>query len=176
MFKLHKNTLTIFLLICIFIAPSVIAIIAYNYRTLFNNKTTNHGKFLSKEITFKEIARNQKWHIAYYNHNYCDNNCMQQLDKLARVRLSLGRQLYKIDAYLLINNKLPLIDKQKTKFLSNIDINVISFSTLNASYHNLFNDKSAFYLINPDNHIVLTYKDTSSADDIYQDIKKLVKD
>jgi cytochrome oxidase Cu insertion factor (SCO1/SenC/PrrC family) len=176
MLKIQKNTLTLILLTVIFIAPSVVAIIAYNYRDAFNNKTTNHGTFMKEEIYFKDISQNKKWHIAYYNYNKCDNSCMQQLDKLARIRLALGRHLYNIDAYLLKNKNQTSLSKQKTKFLRNVDINVVLFSVLDTSYNNLFGEKSAFYLINPDNYIVLTYKDTSSADDIYQDIKKLVKD
>ena len=176
MLKIQKNILTLLLIIFIFIAPSIAAIIAYNYKSLFNNHPTDHGAFLKEDIYFKNIGKNKKWHLAYYNAKECDAYCIKQLDKLARIRLALGRHLYSIDVYLLLDNEIPLLSKQKTNFLRNIYINVILFSLLDTSYHNLFSDKSAFYLLNPDNYIALTYKDTSSADDIYQDIKKLVKD
>jgi hypothetical protein len=176
MIKLRNNSWSLIILILLFVAPGVAAVVFYNHPTWLGGSETNRGTFVKQPAVFNYFDKSDNWRLVFYSPSVCDETCMQKLDSLARVRLALGRQLYNVDTYLLLDNNTKSISKKKSQLLDAADVSVLKFPAKDGSNNSLFGAKPAFYIINPKNYIILTYDASSPPDDIFQDIKKLVKD
>lgn len=171
MFK--KNYLSLILLIVLFIVPGIAAYIVYTHPTLLGDNSTNHGKFVKPPLLIKELPKGKKWYLAYYAKDKCMVECMGNLDKLARIRLALGRHLYDVDGYLFLSSNAQELSIEQEKLLHDINIFVLKFAEENSDYQNLFKE-NAYFIVNPDGYVVLAFNPSSLSEDIFQDLKKLV--
>lgn len=171
----HKKKLIVpLILISIFILPGISAYILYTHPNWLKT-STNRGEFIQPPLQLKELPKNNKWRLVYYSKTTCNDKCMGNLDKLARVRLALGRHLYNVDSCLLLPDFAKSITSRQEKILHDIGIDMLIFSPDKHINYNIFT-KNAYFIINEDNYAILTYSENTAPDDIFQDIKKLVKD
>ena len=176
MIKLRRNSWILIALVLIFLTPGICAFFFYSNPTWLGGVETNRGVFIKPPVLLSMLPKNDKWRIALYSPQKCDIECMGNLDKLARVRLALGRQLYNVDVCLLLDSKSPDLSEKQTELLQDVGSHVLKFAATSQEHKNIFSDKPAFYIISPENYVVLSYKVTSPPDDIFHDIKQLVKD
>lgn len=176
MIKLRRNFWTVIFLVLLFVMPGVVAYFFYINPNWSLGKETNKGSFIKPPVLLSEFKPNNHWRLVYYSANTCGAICLGNLDKLSRVRLALGRRLYNVDIYLLLTKHgLDITEKQK-KLLRDIDINVLKFDANDLHAQSIFKEQDAFYIVSPENYAILTYQVATPPDDIFQDIKKLVKD
>lgn len=176
MIKLHKNYLALMILVVMFVLPGVLAYFFYCHPTWLGGVETNRGTLLKPPVLFSKFKQNEKWRIAYYSPSICDTTCLGNLDKLARVRLALGRHLYNVDVYLLMDAKTQDLTEKQTKILEELGVNMLKFTPNDSQDKKVFDNVPVFYLVSPENYIILSYTANTQPDDIFQDIKKLVKD
>ncbi len=98
---------------------------------------------------------------------------MGNIDKLARIRLALGRHLYDVDGYLFLSSLAEDLTLEQKKILQDINVSVLKFTADNQDYHKVFQD-DAYFIINPSGYVVLAFDASSMSEDIFQDLKKLV--
>ena len=172
MFK--KNYWSLIFLVILFIVPGVAAYVVYQHPALLGNNATNHGMFIKPPVLIKELPDGKKWRLVYYAKNNCGDKCMSDLDKLARIRLALGRHLYEVDGYLFLGNPTKNLTTEQEKILKDIDLHVLDFTANNHEYKQIFDKDSDYFIINPNGYVVLAYGSEASSQDIFQDLKKLV--
>ncbi|OGV29909.1 MAG: hypothetical protein A3E88_02250 [Legionellales bacterium RIFCSPHIGHO2_12_FULL_35_11] len=174
MSKLPKNSRTLLWLLVIFIIPGVLAYLFFKNPSYLGGVETNRGVLLDPPILIDNFKKNDKWRIAYYSPEKCDENCLGNLDKLSRVRLALGRYLYNVDAYLVVNSENNALTDGNSKILKNLSINLLKIVVM-PQEKALFSNTPFYFIVSPENYIILQYRADSQPDDLFQDIKKLVK-
>lgn len=172
---LKKNYLSLMFLVIVFTMPGIAAYIAYKHPKLLGENSTNHGQFVNPPVLIKQLSKSQKWHLVYYSKQDCAADCMGYLDKLARIRLALGRHLYDVDGYLFLSSSSKDLTIKQEKILKDINIRSLKISSDNQKDSRFFvND--AYFIINPDGYVILAFGRENTSEDIFQDLKKLVKD
>ncbi len=173
----RRNYVVLLLLSLLFAAPGLSAYLFYTHPAWLGEATTNKGILLSPPVlltlTDSQAARS-KWQLVLWSPNACKKSCILQLDKLARIRLALGRRLYEVDARLLLGPNAPQLSDKLAKALHERDIQL---SKLSVSEHDrmlLLQNNLAIYIVNPDDYLVLAYSTEVNPDDIYHDIKQLL--
>lgn len=171
----RRNYIVLLLLSVIFVAPGLSAYLFYAHPTWLHQGTTNRGVLLNPSIklSIPEIA-SSKWAMVLWQPNACDNRCVQQLSKLARVRLALGRRLYSLQLILLLDKSTPELSKTLVKTLKERDIQVSKLAHDEKTANNLGNDSRVF-IASPSHDLILAYSPTANPGDIYQDIQHLLK-
>ncbi|MBA2709290.1 MAG: hypothetical protein H0U57_01660 [Tatlockia sp.] len=171
-----RNYLILFVLALIFTAPGLIAFISYQHPQLFLVNTTNKGELLNPPVLFNDIASDQsKWRLIYWHPENCEATCLKKIDKLARIRLALGRHLYEVEEWLVVAKDNQQIDAKMEKLLNEHDIHLLRISSTTMSKLPVFNSKPKIFIANSKGYLVLAYKENSKPQDIYQDMKQLLK-
>lgn len=99
---------------------------------------------------------------------------MHHAEDLARVRLALGRRLYQVDACLIFGHQRPVLSSKQSKILQEEDICVLKLPNNAQTDRTALGEKSAFFIVSPNNALVLTYPITVAPDDLFHDIKQLI--
>jgi hypothetical protein len=157
----------------LFVAPGVAAYFFYSHPSWLGASRTNNGTLLTKPVQLSSVTGEHKWRLLFWAPATCDAACFTQLDRLARVRLALGRKLYLVDQMLLLGEE-PVPpgflnrDEIKTK-----DFKVLSLSAVDQHALMRIPDKPQIFIMNPDNYLVLSYKVGAKPNAIYNDLKLL---
>jgi hypothetical protein len=173
---------TIIFLIILFLLPGVTALFFYKHQDWLSSPRTNKGELLSPAIKFttymespqikipsKGIAfdRNPKWKLILWEPGRCNESCIKILDKLARIRLALGRRLYQVDVNVLSlsgsvsDEENKQFQKKDIHFLQALDSAQLSKS-------------AKIYLMDSQGYLILAYPTDFKAGDIYKDLKHLL--
>ena len=99
----RRNYIVLLLMLALFIAPGLSAYLFYNHLTWLGAAKTNKGELLNPPILLTKLGMDAKWRLILWSPTGCAQECIQQLDKLARIRLALGRRLYQVDSLLLLS-------------------------------------------------------------------------
>lgn len=174
--KTSRRSLKLILLVVLFAAPSLFAYLFYCHPNWLMSTPTNRGTLVRSTPILKSMDQSKHWRLVWWNPTACTNKCMAQMDQLARIRLALGRRLYHVDSYLLLSESEPLLSKEQKKILHDNDSNVLILPADAEMDRTVLGEQSAFYIVSPENAIILMYPSTSQPDDLFQDIKQLVKD
>ncbi|MCA0402641.1 MAG: hypothetical protein LCH30_02475 [Proteobacteria bacterium] len=173
--KSNLKYLTLLLLALVFIAPGLSAYFYYNHPEWVTAKTTNKGMLLSPPILLsKEMQKGDKWRLILVERNDCEKDCLQELDKLARIRLALGRHLYEVEQWLVIDKEKPNLNELRVQ-LKTTDIQLRplekeSIERIPANLH-LY----PFFIVSPEGYLILAYPKEVKSADIYHDLKQLLK-
>lgn len=193
---IQRNCFILFLLVLVFAAPGLFALFFYSHPTWLSPATTNKGTLLAPPIFLTslrqdnkdkikikvhqgistktvDLAKDPKWQMILWSPSACEQQCLDELDKLARVRLALGRHLYEIESVLLMGANTPELSSQINKQLKQQDIRVLKLSSKHEEA--ALPSKFAIFIANPDNYLVLSYIPTVQPQDIFYDIKLLLK-
>lgn len=171
---LKKNYSSLIILLIIFILPGIAAYVVYNNPKLIAADSTNHGDFIKPPIYIAELANSKKWHLVYFAKTGCQTRCMGNIDKLARIRLALGRQVYDVDGYLMLPSTVKSLNLRQAKILQDINIFVLKLDKNKQGQQQLLAGNYDYYIINPEGYAVLGFVADSASEDIFQDLKKLV--
>lgn len=172
--KLRKqNTIVLIILALVFIFPGVAAYLFYTHPQWLQEYRLNKGALLNPPELFKEAPKPQKWRLILWNPGDCKRKCLLQIDKLARIRLALGRRLLKVDELIIMNsqNQLPATLNER---LREQDIHLFLLTKEQQAQQKLFDKRRRIFIANPNNYLVLAYKTSAKAGDIFFDIQQLL--
>ena len=96
------------------------------------------------------------------------------MDKLARIRLALGRRLYQVDALLLENDQAPVLSASFAQQLKDQDMRTRQLSHQEAQALKPWSSHPAIFIANPEGYLVLSYTANAEPKSIYQDLKHLL--
>jgi hypothetical protein len=164
----------VLILLILFTAPGVTAYLFYTHPSWLGSARTNKGQLLSKPLELTSIEGKKKWQLLFWTPNSCGQECLKQIDTLARVRLALGRRLYLVEQKLMLGaNQSTQIAKIKEE-LNDKDVQISILSTVDKQHLEQLTKKPRIFIMNPDNYLVLSYKSGVKPEHIYKDLKILL--
>lgn len=173
--KLNMKYFILILLVLIFAAPGIAAYFFYQHPAWLSASKVNKGTLLSSPIALTAFEKGSKWNLVLVLSGDCDSVCMRQLDTLARVRLALGRKLYQVNAWLLFENQEAVVSESLVNFLQDKDIQWASLSRQDKEALNKQAAQKQLFIVNPNNDVILGYSGNGNPDDVYKDLKLLLK-
>lgn len=172
--RIQRRFILLLLLCLMFAAPGLFAYYFYLHPNWLSSNTTNKGTFIRPPILLDDVKAPQKWQLMVWSPITCNETCLAQADKLARIRLALGRRLYDLDISVLVNDNLATMTDATQKLLQEQGIQIIPLSVNDiAKLTHAYNQMSIF-IANPTHYLVLHYDINAAPDDIFHDIKKLL--
>lgn len=172
--KKYYKQLTLLALAVTFAAPGIMAYLFYKHPTWLGGTKTNKGRLLASPIHLELFDDSSKWKLVYWEPNGCDKDCLDELNTLGRIRLALGRKLYQVDEWLLLNKQNKVEADELRPIFKEQDIHVASMKKTEALKLEKLPKEEAIFIVNPDNYVILTYKIGGNPDDIYKDIRILL--
>ncbi len=173
--KLFSHRLsTLFFLVLLFAAPGIAALYFYNHPELILSATTNKGSFVDTQEKLPAFNQQKHWKLLLWAGSQCGTDCQTQLDKLARLRLALGRRLYEVDALLLLDYASVAVDKQFSENLKTVDIHLENLPAEEQSLRKFLGKPPSVFIVSPEGDFVLSYRQDAKSEDIYKDLKHLL--
>lgn len=172
--KRQTKYYTLLLLVLMFIAPGFAAYIFYQHPTWLGSSTVNKGTLLNPPLALTSITGPSKWRIVYWNPGECGQDCVKQLDILARVRLALGRKLYQVDQWLMLNTEHPALAPQINDILKEHDFHVANLSATEVKQLATLPSSPRVFIVSPEDYLILSYQSGVNPDDVYKDLKLLL--
>ena len=176
MTTVRRNYIVLILLGLVFAAPGISAYLFYTHRTWLSAAPTNKGMLLNPPVLLASLGdtHSRKWRLILWNAGPCEKKCIQQLDKLARVRLALGRRLYDVVPLLLLSAETPPISESLSHALQEQDIQVARLPVDFKQGVLISNPHRTIFIANPDHYLVLSYRSSVKPDDVFHDMKQLL--
>jgi hypothetical protein len=168
--KTKHNYFILLLLTLLFAAPVITAYLCYQHPKWLDVSTTNKGKLIVPPVLFPSLEEGkEKWRLIFWNPHSCEDACLQQLDKLARIRLALGRHWYDVEQWLVLPS-----GSQLSNSLPKQDIHVLSLAENAHAALSILKDQPEIFIANPNGQLVLAYTMIADSEDIYDDLKQLI--
>ena len=172
--KPKKPVLTLIILAVIFCLPGLVAYWLFMHPEWLLAAKTNKGQLLNPPYALSTKSDNHKWHLYYWHPGKCDAVCTKQLDRLARIRLALGRKLYEVDLQWLRSNDSPEPGTQLQLQLKEQDISTQKLNAKDSKYLFAQAQGSEIFIANPDTFLILAYDKLNKPMDVYDDLKHLL--
>ncbi|KTD31879.1 MULTISPECIES: hypothetical protein [Legionella] len=170
-----RNYLILLVLALLFAAPGLTAYLYYRNPQWLIVNTTNKGTLLNPPVLLSPMEDGKKkWRFVLWYPKNCDVDCLQKTDQLARIRLALGRHLYEVDQWLLLNEDCQPMQTAAAQALREQDIHVSRLSKKSLEHLPILTDTPKVFIANPQGYLVLTYVENAKPGDIYHDIKRLL--
>lgn len=164
----------VLILLFLFAAPGITAYLFYAHPSWLGATRTNKGNLLANPIELTSLAGTNKWQLVFWTPVSCEQECLKQLDILARVRLALGRKLYQVEQKLLVGSmQAEQIEALKHELKAK-DIAIESLSNRDEQQVQQLAATSQIFIINPDRYLILSYPAGANPDDVYKDLKLLL--
>ena len=129
---------------------------------------------MSKPIAWQTGAAPRPWQLVLKVEDNCQQDCLANLDKLSRLRLSMGRKLYDLDLVLL----LPSSQKLSPKLKAQLDNQNILWSFLGNNEASKWVPEvkdEMIILFGPDHQAVLKYPTVFESKKLAHDLQLLIK-
>ena len=168
------NYVVLLLLALLFAAPGLSAYVLYTHPSWLGEATTNKGVLLSPPVLLAHSDAPGKWQLVLWSPMACEQGCIEQLDKMARIRLALGRHLYEVAPRLLLGVNAPPLSLKLVNALREQDIKILKLSTSEREHMPILQNHLEIFIANPEDYLVLAYQSTVKPDDIFYDIKQLL--
>lgn len=169
-----RNYLILACLLGVFIAPGITAFLFYQNPQWVGAKSTNKGQLIAPPIMLNDLGQEKKWHIILWNPHACEKTCLQEIDRLARVRLAMGRRLYNVNVWLMLDESAPLLTKENTKKLAQEAILVKRLSKVMSQTLKRLYPNEQIFIADKDNYLILAYTLDAKSADIFHDVKQLL--
>lgn len=121
-------------------------------------------------LRFKALDMDSRWGIMLWNPGVCGKACLATVDRLSRVRLALGRQLYQVRVWVVSDKPLTL-EKALEKTWNTMQVQ--TFSVL-PSDRKALPQASAVFIADPAGYWILDYGQQGLSADVFDDMKKLL--
>ena len=169
---LKRNYLILLLLFLLFAAPGIAAYLFYLNPQWLSASTTNKGRLLKPPVTLlRSKGGKPQWTLMLWAPQGCEQACLKQLDKLARIRLALGRRLYDVEE-LLLATKDQVFSANFRNSLQEQAIHLLQINPTNLK--EALTTQSEIFIANPDGLLILAYSPEANPADIYHDLKHLL--
>lgn len=173
--KKHASKYYVLLLLTImFAAPGIAAYVFYQHPSWLGSTRVNKGTLLSPSVELKAFDEKTKWKIVLFNPGQCKKECLEHLNLLARVRLALGRRLYEVDEWLLLDEQSAAQAEEMRPLLKDQDIHVATLSAKDKSVLSSLSGENRIFIANPGQFLILGYNAQVNPDDVYKDMKLLL--
>lgn len=156
-------------LVIIFLTPGIFAYLFYQHPNWLSGVTTNKGQLLKPPVYLAKFTKETKWGLLLWNPGLCLQNCRQQLNKMTRVRVALGRRFY--DVQLWLGSQKIVSSKMKT-LLDQQGIGAVQLKE--ADLQRVLGDKSRLFMVNPEHYLILSYPLDANPADIYSDLQRVL--
>ena len=148
--KRNSNTLTLWLLMLVFLGPSLIAATLYLYRAHFQFNTLERGEILSPPIAIQtQPFFNEnligKWQLIYVSPKNCDATCEAALSTLQKIQVATGKEQSRVEYRAVPEKLIPVLQQG--------DIGIID----------------------PRGWLMMKYSDTAEPTSILKDLKRLLR-
>lgn len=164
-----RNSMVLILLALVFTLPGLAAVAFFKHPQWLGTTAVNRGELLSAPQQVSGLPDSSKWRLVLWQPKACNKDCRQQLDKLARIRLALGRRLYEVDEYLLSPQGIEAVPHQWQDVLRDQTIHVARQNP-----GGLLGEHARIFIASPDAHLILAYALNGKPDDIFHDLKRLL--
>ncbi len=171
---LKSKKRVIIFLVFIFMMPGVCAYWFYQHPNWLMGQATNKGQLLTPPVLVEALPKTAKWSLVVWNPGRCGRLCQQQLNKITRIRLALGRRFYDVNLWLLTNDKATLRLETTANLLHQQGIRPLFLSTKNRAKLPILGKKSQVFMVSPDNYLVLSYQLATNPADIYSDLQRVM--
>ncbi|MDX1837537.1 hypothetical protein DIZ81_06335 [Legionella taurinensis] len=171
--KTKNQKLALILLALMFAAPAPIAYLFFKHPQWLGAQT-NKGELLKPAVSLNAINNKEKWHLLLWHPGRCDSGCSQQIERLARVRLALGRRLYEVEQWLVINDSDPALPAALLNALHEQDIHVLRLNQAQRQVIERLTGEDRVFIADPNNYLILSYGLTAKSEDIFHDLKQLL--
>lgn len=172
--KKISNYTILLLLAVLFAAPGITAYFVYLHPDWLGASTVNKGQLIQPPPVLNAFEGTPKWRMVFWSPSVCDKACMAQLDTLARARLALGRQLYNVDLWLILADKASVLSPEQEMSLKEKDIQVARLSSVTNETQAILSSDFRIFIANPEQYLILGYKDQANPEDIYKDLRRLL--
>lgn len=162
------------LLVFLFSAPGLTAYFLYFHPHWLSGATTNKGQFIRPPIRVNALRADSKWRLIIWNPVACDASCISQLDKLARIRVALGRRLYDVDATLMQGAQAASLSSQANTFIQTNGMSQVTLPETESTRLSQLYPHPQLLIADPNRYLVLVYPVTAAPDDLFRDIKQLL--
>lgn len=160
--KKHVKRLMISLGV-LFIIPSIAALLLFYYPSIIKLGTNNRGQLLNPPLQLSELSEtNKKWSVLIV----CETECKPTLDKIKRVRMALGRGMYRVNQLLISKQQFTARERSELANKSLFDTQIISLKQ---------QLKPGIYIGDPKGVVMLSYPLKAKPDDVYTDLTHLLK-
>ena len=171
---MRQNKLVLFFLMLLFIAPGVFAYLFYMNPTWLAGATTNKGHFISPPQKLSVFGGKPMYRMVFWHKNTCDHECLLQLDKIARVRVALGRRYYSVESWLLQGDMAEALSPEARAALLTSDVHVKRLSAKESKRFNLLGDNPTIFIVDQNDYFILRFDSVSQPDELFHDIKHLL--
>ena len=181
---MSRHSLILYLLALVFFAPGLAALYFFHHPSMLAGSSTNKGEFMRPAQLIKSFTRlkgkskplddgKPKWHLVLWDPNECQDECIQLLEKLTRIRLALGRHFYDVNEALLVREA-PIPDNPKLSEWQARGVDVVRLSNEDEGILLAISKESRIFIANPSGYLIFSYGLTTPPDDIYRDLKQLL--
>ena len=181
-----RHTMLLLLLVAVFLMPGLLALYCYQHPTWLTQKTINKGQFIESEVRVHALSKpidvqapmgaaKSKWHLLLWSPSACQDDCINLLEKLSRVRLALGRHFYEVDEVLLSGETMAEgLWKQSMNTGPLQGVGVLQLQHTDVRNLSALSSASRIFIANPQGYLVLSYAVTAELDDVYRDLHQLL--
>ncbi|KTC98955.1 hypothetical protein Lgee_1401 [Legionella geestiana] len=171
---MSRRTVLFCFLGLLFAAPGVLALFFFRHPDMIAGAPTNQGFLLRPPVSVPALLEMPaNWHLLLWNEGACETACKAALDRLARVRLALGRRARRVDVSLVTSAPASLADAMLVKTLKDADIRVLGLD--DKAFAGLPQNVSAFFIADPEGYLVLSYAKDAPPGALYHDLKHLLE-
>ena len=164
------------ILALLFFFPGIAALIFYTHPGWLNQNALNKGRLVSPAVLLADVQSKSKWQMMVWNLGDCEDVCRSQVEKLARIRLALGRRLYQVDARLLLSAQSKPLPEEFMQQLKNNEIQVTQLSIKEQEKQtNLLKTSPMVFIADPKSYIMLSYELDAPSNDIFHDLGLLLR-
>jgi hypothetical protein len=169
--KPKRMALKLLLLLVLFILPMVAAILIYQARDNLHFLSKNVGELVIPSVNLSELGLEelpQRWWLAYYTPEACDQNCVDTLNHFDTMYQSMLKDQHRLGV-VLITEKLNLLPQQFSQ------MPVLTLQE--ALPQQLLQDgqSTAIWIIDPISNIILSYDPQSLDNSMLIDLRHLLK-
>ena len=168
--KQSNNKLYILLvLVVVFLAPGIGAYILYKNPDWLGEKRTNRGELLKPPVHVELFGQEKKWRIVYWTTQQCEQSCLNDLEKIAKVRLALGRKLYQVEQWFVLGDNAADLNPVERLAIEKLD-----FKMITSTQEGVDVTINKIFIADPNDYLILAYKNLANPEDIYKDLKLLI--
>ena len=164
--------MVISLLVVLFATPGYFAYFFYKNPQLLNGSRTNKGELFTNLKKVPELNAQGKWVLFYWDEQGCFGRCVDAAEKLARIRLALGRKLYDVDLKVLLGSNSRNISQKNARALQEqgVAVSKVAHESLAPGV----SQQKGIFIADGRNNLVIYFDLKADSKDIYSDLKKLL--
>ncbi len=108
-----------------------------------------------------------RWTLLHTVKDACDTNCLRRLYDTRQVRLAMGRDIDRVQRYLLVTDAHALADVDQAQHPDLV--------VLRAPSEDILSAEVGVRIVDPLGNIMMRYDPAQPADDVLKDLKRLLK-